>query len=248
MSVSRPGLWIADGLIMVFFALGLNTTTGEGLGTMFAGGNTLREAAEVIYMYNMLLPLVAGILAADRTQRDFRLKLWELQASSPLKHWTYVLGKYLGVVFSTLLPALVFVLLYGGLAVVAGLTPPVFILAELVAFVAIVVPACAFVTAFSLACPLVMPLRVYQILFTGYWFWGNYINNNFIPTISGTLLNASGIYAVQAFFRSQAFNAVPGAAIPAPLDAWLNLLVLSVCVLVALFTLERYLNWQSKCA
>jgi len=37
----------------------------------------------------------------------------------------------------------------------------------LVTFLAINVPAYAFLTAFSPACPLVMPLRVHQVLFAG---------------------------------------------------------------------------------
>jgi hypothetical protein len=40
--------------------------------------------------------------------------------------------------------------------------------------------------AFSLACPLVIPLRICQVLFTGYWFWGKLISPKVFPTISDT--------------------------------------------------------------
>ena len=102
----------------------------------------------------------------------------------------------------------------------------------------------AFVVAFSLACPAIMPLRVYQILFTGYWFWGNFLSPQVFPTISGTLLNASGVYAQQGFFsgtlgqwRDRLYTAS---------EAWLNILVLGLCAAAVLFTLDRYLVRQSR--
>ena len=40
-----------------------------------------------------------------------------------------------------------------------------------------------FVVAFALACPVVMPPAVFQILFVGYWFWGNYMSPDIVPTL-----------------------------------------------------------------
>jgi ABC-2 type transport system permease protein len=245
MAIHRKGLWIAYGLICMFFTLGLNTTSGEGLTDLLTGRPPLLEAAEIVYMLNTTLPLIAGIFAADRIQRDVRLNLRELQLSSPLKHWQYTLGKYLAVLLSALLAALTCVLLHGLVAMVITQSSPVFLLAELVTFTAIVVPSFAFVIAFSLACPLVMPLRVYQILFTGYWFWGNFLNDKFIPTISDTLLNASGIYALQGLFGGSSFNP-SGQSIYTSLEAHLNILVLGSCATLVLFTLDQYLAQQSK--
>ena len=147
MSARRVGLWVPFGIIFLFFAFGLNTTTGEGMANMLTGRPTLSEAGEVTYMLNMLLTLVAGIVAADRAKRDVQLHLRELQLSSPLPQWKYVVGKYLGVLLASLLPALACLLLYGVTGVVIGLVAPVFILAELAAFATIVVPSFAFVTA-----------------------------------------------------------------------------------------------------
>lgn len=245
MSVRRKGLWAAHGFIVLFFTLALNTTSGEGLTELLAGRPPLLEAAETVYNFNVLLPLIAGILAADRMQRDIGLNLRELQLSSPLKRWQYILGKYVGVLLSELLAALTCVLLYGFVAVVTKQSTPAFLLAQLVAFAVIVVPSLAFVIAFSLACPLVMPLRVYQILFTGYWFWGNFLNARVFPSISDTLLNASGVYALQGIFGGSAFNP-NGQTPPTSLEAWLNVLVLGLCAASALLALKQYLGWQAK--
>ncbi len=244
MSLRRVGPWLAYGLIFLFFALGLNEADGSGLIDLLNGRWVLLEAGETVYMFNMLMPLVAGVLAADRMQCDVRLNLRELQLSAPLKRWKYILGKYLGVLFSLLLPALTCVLLYGAFAVLLGQAAPIFIIAVLVAFLAIVLPSFAFVVVFSLACPLVMPLRVYQILFIGYWFWGNFLNPEYIFTISDTLLNASGIIVLQGLFKSAIVLA--GNSLHTTMQAWLNLLVLSLCIAMVLLTLERYFAWQAK--
>ncbi len=247
MSNRRRGLWIAYTMIALFFIFSLNSTDGEGLTDLLRGRPVLLEAAEMVYVHNMILPLVAGILAADRMQRDVRLNLRELQTSTPLKRWKYILGKYLGVLLSTLLAALACVLLHGLVTILVKQASPVFLLAEMVTFLAIVAPSFVFVIAFSLACPLIMPLRVYQILFTGYWFWGNFLNDKIVPTISDTLLNASGIYVLQGFFQGMPFNPT-GQPPYTSTQAGLNILVLALCTASALFTLDGYFAWQSKAA
>lgn len=245
MSARRPGLWISYLMIAAFFALGLNTTSGEGLTDHLRGRNPLQEAAETVYMLNMTMPLLAGILSADRMQRDIRFNLYEIQFSTPLKRRTYILGKYLGVLASLLLAALACVLLHGLTAVIATSSTPLFLLAELPAFAVIVVPAVAMVTAFSLLCTMFLPLRVYQILFTGYWFWGNYLNEGLLPTISGTLLNASGVFAMQGFFNGGTFNPIPGQPFNSA-QAMLNLVILTALTILALVSLHVYLARQAR--
>jgi ABC-type transport system involved in multi-copper enzyme maturation permease subunit len=232
-------------MIAAFFALGLNTTSGQGLTDHLRGRNPLKEAAETVYMLNMTMPLLAGILSADRLQRDIRFNLYEIQSSTPLKCRTYILAKYLGVLASLLLAALACVLLHGLTAMIATNSSPLFLLAEFPAFAVIVVPAFAMVTAFSLLCTLVLPLRVYQILFTGYWFWGNYLNEGLVPTISGTMLNASGVYAMQGFFNGGIFNPIPGQPYNAT-QAGLNLVILAALTALALGALHAYLARQTR--
>jgi hypothetical protein len=110
------------------------------------------------------------------------------------------------------------------------------------AFLAITVPAFAFVVAFSLACPLVMPPSLYQILFTGYWFWASFIPPQLFPTLNGTLLTPSGIFAQQGFFGGHVSQTLAGAAQRTPADAAANLAVLGLCSAAALFLLDLYLG------
>jgi hypothetical protein len=123
-----------------------------------------------------------------------------------------------------------------------GRAPASLLYAVPVAFLAITVPAFAFVVAFSLACPMVMPLSIYQILFTGYWFWANFIPPKLFPTLNGTLLTPSGIFVQQGFFGGPVSKALEGAARYTPADAAANLAVLALCSAAALFLLERHLG------
>ena len=75
-----------------------------------------------------------------------------------------------------------------------------------VAFAAVVVPGLAFVGAFSIACPAVMPVPLYQFLFVGYWFWGNALAPDAgIPTLSETVLTPIGLFRAIGFFGPAAF-------------------------------------------
>jgi ABC-2 type transport system permease protein len=244
MSVRRPGLWISFGILCLFFLLGLNTTSGDGLMPHFSGRGMFLEAAEIVFTFHMISPLLAGILASDRLQRDYRFNIRELQISTPTGIWKFLLAKYLGVWLSIFLAGLVSTLVHGIFSILILNGSPLFLLAELGAFIVMIGPAYAFVIAFSLGCPLIMPVRVYQILFTGYWVWGNLLSSRLIPSISNTLLNASGMYALQGFFKS---TLSPVGAVPhSSTEAWLNILVIGLCSAAALIATGYYANWQKK--
>lgn len=249
MSIRRRGLWTAYGLLLLFYTIVLFLPpTGGGLteGETITMSNLWGSAGRFILLFNVFLPVVGGILAADRMQRDFRLGVRELQISTPLSRPAYILGKYLGVLASLLLPVFLWVMAVAFVLAAIGLAPWAIVYAMPVACLAMTAPAFAFVTPFSLACPLIMPLRVYQILFTGYWFWGNFINPEAFPTISDTLLSAGGKLAYDGFFGG---NPLRLAEIPPEFttrEAALNLIVLGLCILAVLIVLDRYLRWQSQ--
>ncbi len=202
-------------------------------------------AGRFVIQFNLFLPVVAGILAADRMQRDFHLGVRELQSSTPLNLPAYILGKYFGVLASLFLPVFLWVFILSVMVAAFGLAPWAMIYALPIVCLVMTVPAFAFVTAFSLACPLIMPLRVYQILFTGYWFWGNALNPGFIPTLNGTLLTPGGMFAYEGFFGGFP-QTVPISHGYTAVDASLNLLVLGLCITAVLFVTDRYLRWQAQ--
>jgi len=246
MSIRRPGFWIAYMLLCLFFAITVLAPSIDGSSDIIPPDRVWPEAGHMVFMFNIFLPLLAGILAADRMQRDFRTGVRELQRSTSLSIPAYILAKYLGVLASVLVPMFLLVLVSGVLTVVRGLAPVGFLWPLLLAFLSIAVPAHAFVVAFSLACPMVMPLRVYQVLFTGYWFWGNLLTPKAFPTISDTVLNAVGQYPLQAYFGMYFDSTYRVTAAYTPPQAVLNLIVLVACIAAALFALDRYLRRQER--
>ena len=244
MSIRRKGLWIAYSIVFLFFSTAIFAPNHSGPSEIFGVNSPWVEAGETVYMFNMLMPLIGGILSADRMQRDFRLDLRELQRSTPIKTGTYIVSKYFGVLISTLTPMFIWVLLISIYAALSGQTAPSIISSTVAAFLAITVPSFAFVIAFSLALPLIIPIRVFQILFTGYWFWGNFLNHEVFPTISGTVLNSSGRYALQGFFRGTISRTdAPLHTVP---EAWLNIFVLFLCAACVLIVLNFYLAAHNR--
>lgn len=244
MYLSRPGLWIAYGLVFIFYTVTFLYPSPDEEVIILTGKQTWQYAGQMAYTFNLFLPVLVGILSADRLLRDFRGGIRELQESTPLTFATYTLGKYFGILAASLAPVLVWVWLISALFVAFRNVPVQFLYAMTVAFFAMIAPAFAFVIAFSLACPLIMPLRVYQILFTGYWFWGNYISPEYFPTLNGTLLTVSGVFAYHGYFHGF-INAADPLKYSAA-DATLNLIVLGLIVAAVMVVLNRYLQWKSR--
>ena len=187
MSLRRKGLWIAYGLLFVFHTVLLFSPPPIGemvKGEVIARREVWQVAGRFLLACNVFFPVVAGILSADRVRRDFRLGLRELQDSTPLSRHVYVLAKYFGSLASSLFPLFLWVMGIAAFMAIIGRAHGSMLYAVPVAFLAITVPAFAFVVAFSLACPMVMPLSIYQILFTGYWFWANFIPPKLFPTLN----------------------------------------------------------------
>ena len=244
MSARRPGFWITYLLLFLFYLITAITPATDGSNELIPPDRLWQEAGHTVFMFNIFLPLLAGILTADRMRRDIHTGVRELQRSAPLSIPAYILAKYLGNLASVLVPFLFIVLGVGASIVARGLAPLEFFWPLLVAFLSIAVPAHAFVVAFSLVCPLVMPLRVYQVLFTGYWFWGNLLSSKVFPTISDTPLNAVGQYPLQAYFGVLVNSTHAIEAGFTPTGAAFNLVVLLACAAVALFAADRYLRIQ----
>lgn len=250
MFLHRKGLWIAYGLLFVFHTVLLFSPPPIGemvKGEVIAKREVWHVAGRFLLACNVFFPIVAGILSADRVRRDFRLGVRELQDSTPLSRPTYVLAKYLGALASSLLPLFLWVMGIAAFMAVIGRAHASMLYAVPVAFLTITVPAFAFVVAFSLACPMIMPLSIYQILFTGYWFWANFIPPKLFPTLNGTLLTPSGMFVQQGFFGGDASRALAGGVQSslmqsAPAEAVANLAVLGLCGAAALFLLDFYLG------
>jgi ABC-type transport system involved in multi-copper enzyme maturation permease subunit len=243
MSIRRPSLIIAFGLLFSFYTLAVFWQSDSTQRITVSAEQIWRFSGRMGFTFNLFLPVLVGILSADRMQRDFRQGVRELQLSTPLKHVTYILGKYFGVLASVSLPVLIWVWMMTSWYILYGNAPLRLFSSMTLVYFTMMFPAFAFVLAFSLTFPLMMPIRVYQILFTGYWFWGNYIDAEVFPTLNGTLLTPGGMLVFQGYFG--------GFSASTPLeytttDATLNLIVLGLSVASVLVMTKYYLSWQSR--
>jgi ABC-2 type transport system permease protein len=199
MQIRRWGLWI--GLVLtvgLFFLLLLRGDDLKAIPPSFTD-SPWKLATLMVEEFNLFAPIAAGILAADRFTRDRLLGTSELLNSSLPSRLPLVLGKYAGSLLAIFTPP--FILLVGTLAYLAVyfhqsalfLTAPVVLLA-------VVVPAWLFVVAWSLVFPLVMPLRLYQVLFAGFWMWAAVVPPDRLPTINWSIFSVNGQYAHYVFF------------------------------------------------
>ena len=196
MQVRRKALWLVTGTFFVFTNL-----TGFQEPWEF---QNFWPVAEILARWTQemqtFMPIAFGILLADRLPRDRRLRADELLESSPGSPAERFLGKYVGATLATLLP--LFLIYASGVVYVAvdrGSAQAIPL--GLAMFVTASLPGLLFIAAFSVSCPVVLWVPLYQFLFIGYWFWGNLLSSNSpIPTISDTWLTPYGDYIMRGFF------------------------------------------------
>jgi hypothetical protein len=164
------------------------------------------------FLANTFFALGAGLFLADRFPRDRRIRVQELLAAGPAGPGARLLGKYLGAVTATLVPAGVF-FLAGAIALMIGLNDFTLAPLALAAFIALVVPAVLFVGAFAIACTTFLWTPLFQFLFVGYMLWTG-LNVTDIPTLSGTLLSPYLNYVVMGILGYRTFETIDARIYP----------------------------------
>jgi ABC-2 type transport system permease protein len=237
MQIRRRSVWI------VLIGLGSLTLLAERGTVHYASAHD----AAVLWAIgvNTILPLAFGILLADRLPRDETLHVTALLTGAPISRRLHLLGTYVGTALATMTPIL---LIFGaGFAVMYAMWQQASLLPlTLAAFLTINLPGLLFVAAFSLAVPLFMPVPVYQVLFTGYWFWGNLLQPNVfgIPTLSDTLLTPLGDQRASYFFGIGI--SANGPTRPDPMLGIASIVLLALCATLALTIAWVYLRQRHE--
>ena len=188
---------------------------------------------------NAFMPIIFGIMLADRLARDKRTKVDELFLTTPYASSLRLAGKYVGSVVATIIPIFLFYSIGIGFILYKSqslMTIPY----ALATFATIALPGLLFVAAFSIACPVIMWVPLYQFLFVGYWFWGNLLGAAIgIPTLSNTILTPVGGYMDTGFFGDPLGQR--SATILQGVESIVLLLAISILVM---FVLWGLLKWQ----
>ncbi len=229
MQIRRVGLWISLILTIGLF-IWLLATASRSPGAVPAGdaGNPWKLAASFVAEFNLFGPIAAGILVADRFTRDRLLGVDQLLDSSLLSRLPLVVGKGVGSLLAIFTPPVILLIgLWCYLAVQFG--QPAVLFTGPVAVVAIVAPSWLFVVCWSLFFPLIMPLRLYQVLFAGFWMWAVAISPSRLPTINWSIFGVQGQYAHYALFIN---NSAQSQFLRPP--ATTGLAVVNMCLLIGL--------------
>ena len=187
------------------------------------------------------LPVGVGLVLADRLARDRKLRVEEILDTFSGSAGARLLGKYLGSLLATLVPVVLIYLLGVGY-VLATFHDLHNLPLALAAFAAIPLPAMLFAAGLSVALPAILKVPLYQVLFIGYWFWANLLSPRFhVPTLTPTMLNATGPWAEEAFFHFQwAFLVLH----PAIWQGIVSIILLVGLSLLALLVAWLYQGWE----
>lgn len=235
MQVRRRAVWITIALaVLVMFALFSRTGRPDRVVpdpdmALFIVGNA-----------SFFLPVAFGILMADRWRRDRNLGTGELLDSLPAALSSRLWGKYFGATLGTMVP------LFIGFAVSMLYLSTRFGSPGLIRYlplilVVVVTPGLLFVAAFSIVCTEWLPVPVYSVLFTGYWFWGNLVPPGRMPTLNCSPLTPIGEWPAAAFFKHTDVGCFQGHSIPAA-DGIASIALMLTVAAAAMFTLQVYVT------
>lgn len=229
MQIRRRSIWLVLALVGAMSAI---------LWIVFISGSETTTLDAVMYLAQFtawFLPVGVGLVLADRLARDKKLRVDEILDTFPASPGVRLLGKYVGSMLATLVPVIVIYGIGAGY-ILTRFHDPHSLLLALAAFAAIPLPGIFFAAGFSVALPAFLKVPLYQLLFIGYWFWANLMSPRFkVPTLAGTMLNATGPWAQEAFFH------YPWVFLRLNPSIWQG--IASIVLLVGLSFLAIFLAW-----
>lgn len=234
MQLRKRSMWITNGLVVLLLGL----LGARQLGDVLDDPDAKATMAATALLVNIILPVAYGCFLADRLVRDDRLGVAPILDATPAPAAGRLAGKYLGTCAAATIPLAIVYFGFATLYAATSSRPDALGWAAAI-FAAVILPAVLFVGAFALVVPLLMPAPLFRVLFVGYWFWGNSISPDQMPTLASSLITPIGSYPLQELFGYRGPDGtftiagpVPGAAFnflrpeATPATAWLSIGVL----------------------
>lgn len=203
----RRALWIVYGIALVVLVAPLpNALFSLDLGI-------LDPSDPQVAMLNLgrvcttVLTFTFGLMVADRLVRDDDLRVAEVLDSTPAGHASRLIGKYLGVCLATAVPylliffgrVLVFVVVEGDTAALGW---------SAAVFAVMVLPGMLFIGALAMAGGLLIGPMPARVLLVAFWFLTIFPGAGPIPSLSGTLLDATGDYVEFGLLGSGMYDGI----------------------------------------
>jgi ABC-type Na+ efflux pump permease subunit len=213
MQLRKPAIWIATvlpfGLYALFAVLGQDST---GLARHRLEADPKAWIVEALGWFLPVMPMVFGIVLADRLVRDRRLRVAELLDATPTSGGVRLVGKYLGSCAATAAPAAL-VYLVAAVAFTVWRGRPAALWWALAAFTLLVVPLLLLVGSLSFLGPQLMPTPLFRVLVVALWFWAGATEvESQVPSLAGTLLSLTMDYPLKVFFASPNASTGPAGA------------------------------------
>jgi len=210
MQLRKPAIWIAIALPYVLFVLLI--VLGEqstGLDRYRDETNPKVWIIEALGWFTPVLPMVFGIVLADRLVRDRKLRVAALLDSTPTNQSVRLAGKYLGACAATAVP-ITLIYLAVAVAFVIWRGRPAALWWGLAALAVIVLPLLLLSGALSFLGPQLMPTPMFRVLIVGVWFWAGAteVKSEF-PSLAGTVLSLTMDYPLKVFFNDAGASAGP---------------------------------------
>ena len=211
MQLRKPAIWIATGLPFALWALfAVLGSDSTGLQRHLSETSPKLWMADALGWFTPVLPMVFGIVLADRLVRDRKLGVAELLDATPTSGGARLVGKYLGACAATAVPvALVYLIV--AVAFTVWRERPAALWWGLATFMVIVLPLLLLAGSLSFLGPQLMPTPLFRVLIVGLWFWAaaTEVESEF-PSFAGTVLSLTMDYPLGVFFGSP--NATTGPA------------------------------------
>ncbi|MDA0563594.1 hypothetical protein LG943_04505 [Streptomonospora sp. S1-112] len=194
MAARGRGVWIG---MVPMAALALLV----GMGRLDGAESARLNAGAVAEALTLVVPVGVGVVLADRLRRGTAAGLGDLLDSVPLRGAARIGAVLAGGLAVALLPVLPVTAVLGAAAAVrtgdAAALPW-----TALAFLVVLLPACAWITALAGVLALVLPAPLARAFVVPAWFWAVAWNPRLLwaPTPVGTLLVPSGEYPAQAWF------------------------------------------------